>query len=291
MNWPDPLDALTQPRPQWAGLPPGPHVMGILNVTPDSFSGSSLDHGRAVAEGEQMLAHGASVLDVGGESTRPGAEPVPAEEEQRRILPVISALARAGALISTDTRNAGTMARALDAGAAIVNDVSALRHDPEAAPLVAARRCPVILMHMRGTAQTMRQLARYRDVAAEVLGELSHAVRDAEASGIAPERIAVDPGFGFAKTPAQSRELLARLPLLLNLPRPIIAGLSRKGFVGEMAGVAAPAERGPASIAAGIFAIAHGAAILRVHDVAATMQAVRVWKSMSGWPGPAEKES
>ncbi|MBV8911868.1 MAG: dihydropteroate synthase [Acetobacteraceae bacterium] len=257
--------------------------MGIVNVTPDSFSdpGRLYDPGEAIEQGRRMAADGAAILDVGGESTRPGAEPVPPEEEQRRILPVIAALARDDVAISVDTRNASTMARALDAGAAIVNDVSALRHDAAAAPLVAARGCPVILMHMRGTPKTMNSLARYRDVAAEVLTELRELVSAAEAAGVVRERIAVDPGFGFAKRGAQNRELLARLSLFVNLRCPIIAGLSRKRFIGEMAGVAEARGRGPASIAAGLAALSQGAAVLRVHDVAATVHAVRVWRALA----------
>ena len=282
-DWPGKLDRLCQTRESWAGLPPGPLVMGILNVTPDSFSdpGHLFDPARAIDEGRRMLAEGAAVLDVGGESTRPGAEPVPVDEEQRRVLPVIAALAREGAVIAVDTRNAGTMARALDVGARIVNDVSALQHDREAAPLVAHRRCPVILMHMRGTPATMNGLARYGDVGAEVLAELAQRVAMAEAAGIDPVAVAVDPGFGFAKNAAQSRELVQRLALFVNLPGPIIAGVSRKKFVGEMAGVGDALARGPASVAAALAALSHGASILRVHDVPDTIQAVRVWRALN----------
>ena len=262
--------------------------MGIINTTPDSFSdgGRAVRHDRAIEQGQRMLADGASILDVGGESTRPEASPVDPDEEQRRVLPVIEALARAGARVSVDTRNAATMARALDAGAAIVNDVSALRHDPAAASLVAARRCPVILMHMRGNPRTMSGLAHYEDVGAEVLGELSERVALAEAAGVERAQIAIDPGFGFAKTAAHSRELVRRLPLFFNLSCPIIAGMSRKRFVGEMAGVAAAQERDSASLAAGMLALSHGATVLRVHNVAATMQAVRVWQAVWAAPDP-----
>jgi len=282
-DWAGPLDALTRPPPAWAGLPPGPLVMGILNVTPDSFSdaGQLSDPGRAIDAGRRMVADGAAVLDVGGESTRPGAEPVPPEEEQRRVLPVIAALAREGVPLSVDTRNASTMAHALDAGAAILNDVSALRHDPAAAKLVASRNCPVILMHMRGTPQTMNSLARYVDIGAEVLAELAALIAVAEEAGIERHRIAVDPGFGFAKIGGQNRELLSRLSLFVNLNRPIIAGMSRKKFVGEMAGVAEAGARGPASLAAGLAALSQGATILRTHDVSATAQAIRVWRALA----------
>lgn len=283
-EWRGPLEKLTRARPCWASLPPGPQVMGVINVTPDSFSdgGRTLAHDAAIEQGYRMLEEGAAILDIGGESTRPGAGPVPPDEEQRRVLPVIEALARAGARISADTRNAATMARALDAGACILNDVSGLRHDPEAARLAASRGCPVILMHMRGDPQSMTRLAHYEDVGAEVLMELAERLSAAELAGIDPALIAVDPGFGFAKTAAQSTDLLRRLPLFFNLPCPIIAGMSRKKFVGEIAGVAAPEERGFASVAAGLLALSHGATILRVHDVAPTIQAVRVWQAVQG---------
>lgn len=258
--------------------------MGILNLTPDSFSDGGLhqDLGRAVAAGLRMIEDGAAILDIGGESTRPGAEPTSPDEERRRILPVIAALAGAGAPLSVDTRNADTMAAALDAGASIVNDVSALSHDPRALVLVAARGCPVILMHMRGTPATMTGLARYGDVAAEVLAELSVRVFNAEAAGVSRASIAVDPGIGFAKTPKGSIASLRGLAALRTLGCPILVGVSRKGFIGQLSGVADPAGRMAGSIAAGLYALLQGASILRVHDVAATVQAVRVWQALTG---------
>jgi dihydropteroate synthase len=262
--------------------------MGIVNVTPDSFSdgGRSFDPQSAIEQGRRMLEAGAAILDIGGESTRPGADPVAAEEEQRRILPVIETLARDGARISVDTRNASTMARALDCGAMIVNDVSGLRHDKAAAPLLARRRCPVILMHMRGDPRTMNSLTEYGDVALDVLSELGEIVDRAVAAGIDRARIAVDPGFGFAKTASQSRELLERLPLFVNLLCPIIAGMSRKRFVCAMAGLTAAEERDTASVAAGVIALSLGATVLRVHNVRATVQAAKVWHSVQAQPGP-----
>ncbi len=257
-----------------------PQVMAILNVTPDSFSDGGA-HPDPVAAGLAMLADGADIIDIGGESTRPGADPVPPEEEQRRILPAIRALSREGARISVDTRHAATMRAALDAGAAIVNDVSALRHDPASAPLLAGRTCPVILMHMRGTPQTMAGRAIYGDVVAEVTGELAARVAHAEAAGISRERITIDPGFGFAKTPAQNLALLAGLSGLATLGLPILAGVSRKGFIGAYGGQADPRRRGPASLAAALFALDQGASILRVHDVAAIVQAVRMWQALA----------
>lgn len=257
--------------------------MGIINITPDSFSDGGLNasHGAAIAAGQAMVLAGATLLDIGGESTRPGATPVSPVEEQARILPVIEALALAGATVSVDTRNTTTMHAALDAGATIVNDVSALTHDPDAAPTVARRGCPVILMHMRGTPQTMLGLASYADVASEVAAELSLRIEAALAAGIAREVIAIDPGIGFAKTAAQNLELLRALPRLAALGFPLVVGVSRKGFIGTYGREPDPLRRAPGSIAAGLFAAAQGAAVLRVHDVAETVQALNVWRALS----------
>lgn len=277
-----PLAAHTEPT-IWAGLTlDRPRVMGVLNVTSDSFSdGGRIDPGAAIAAGLAMRDEGADIVDVGGESTRPGASPTPPEVERARIVPVIRALAEAGVLVSVDSRHAATMRAALDAGAAIVNDVSALTHDPASAALIAARGCPVVLMHMRGTPATMMGLARYDDVAQEVTAELARLVDAAEQAGIRRGAIAVDPGFGFAKHPAHSLSLLRGLANLSTLGLPILAGVSRKGFIGATSGVADPARRFPGSIAAGLFALGRGAAILRVHDVKETAQAVRVWHALS----------
>ncbi len=277
------VERLSVAAPDWAGLGRGPLVMGVLNITPDSFSdgGRHLEAVRAIAAGERMLADGAGVLDVGGESTRPGAAPVTAAEEQARILPVITALARSGAVVSVDTRNAGTMERALDAGALIVNDVTALTHDPAALPLVAARRCPVVLMHMRGTPATMASLARYGDVAAEVGAELHARVDAAVAAGVRRSDIMLDPGFGFAKTASHNLDLMRRLPLLLGLGCPLLAGISRKATIGMLSGEPNPAARVSGSVAAALFALDRGARIVRVHDVADTVQAIRVWRGLA----------
>jgi dihydropteroate synthase len=274
----------------WAGLTlDRPLVMGVLNVTPDSFSdGGRHDPEAAIAAGLAMWRDGAVIVDVGGESTRPGAEPTPPEIERARILPVIRALAAAGGRISVDTRHAETMAAALDAGALIVNDVSALTHDPAAAALVAARGCPVILMHMRGTPATMMGLARYDDIAAEVTAELAARVDAATRAGIQREAIAIDPGFGFAKRKPHSLALLRNLSVLTALGLPIIAGVSRKGFIGATSGEPDPARRFPGSIAAGLFALGQGASLLRVHDVKATVRAVRVWHALTGKSAPDE---
>jgi len=254
--------------------------MAVLNVTPDSFSDGGR-HDDPVAAGLAMLAAGADIIDVGGESTRPGALPVMADEEMRRVVPVVSALARAGARVSVDTRNAGTMAAALDAGADMINDVSALRHDPDAAPLLARHACRVVLMHMRGTPQTMMRHAAYTDVVVEVRAELAQRVADAEAAGIGRDRLVIDPGLGFAKTAGQSLDLLRRLRELASLGLPILVGASRKSFIGHAAHEPDPARRVPGSIAAALFAAAQGAAILRVHDVVETRQALRVWQRLN----------
>lgn len=270
-------------RLEWAGLGLGkPRIMGILNVTPDSFSGDGTggDKVAAIALGMAMAEDGADIVDVGGESTRPGASPVSPRLEQDRVLPVIAALARQGVVVSVDTRNASTMGTALLAGARIVNDVSGLLHDPLAAGVVAGFGCPVVLMHMRGTPATMSDHAFYEDVVAEVRLELSRRIEAAIEAGIKPNQIAIDPGFGFAKRPVDSQAMLRGLPALVSLGYPILAGVSRKGFIGGLSGEAVAGIRLAGSLAAGLFAVSRGASILRVHDVKATVQALRVWHSL-----------
>ena len=282
-RWQPVLDRIAAPPPGcWAGLAARPAVMAILNVTADSFSdgGRHLDPAVAVAAGLAMAAAVADVVDVGGESTRPGSRAVPLAEERARVVPVVRALAAQGVAVSIDTRNAATMAAALDAGARIVNDVSALAHDPASASLVAARGCPVVLMHMRGQPETMAGLGQYADVAAEVAAELAGRVAVAEAAGISRTAIALDPGIGFAKGTAENLDLLARLGVLLGLGFPLVVGVSRKGFIGRISGEAEPQHRFAGSIAAGLAACLAGAAVLRVHDVAETVQAVRLWRAI-----------
>lgn len=277
-------DGMVSCQREWAGLPPGPVVMGILNVTPDSFSdgGDLVDAAMAVAVGRQMVADGAGILDIGGESTRPGSTPVAPADEQRRILPVIAGLVGCGVPLSVDTRNASTMAAALDAGATVINDVSGLSHDPATVPLIAGRGCPVVLMHMRGTPATMQARAVYDDVVGDVLAELSARIATAEAAGLNRSQIAVDPGIGFAKTTEQNIILLQRLPILLGLGCRIVVGVSRKSLIGLLGEAADPKQRVAGSIAAGLYALSQGASVLRVHDVAATVQAVRVWQKLTG---------
>ena len=264
----------------WAGLSlDRPRIMGILNVTPDSFSdGGVWDD--PVAAGLAMARDGADIIDVGGESTRPGAALVPPEQEQARVVPVIRRLAEAGIRVSIDSRNADTMAAALDAGAMIVNDVSALTYDTRAAALVAERDCPVVLMHMRGTPDTMLSLAHYADPVAEVMAELAGRLAAAEQAGIRRDRIMLDPGIGFAKTADQSLALLRGLPALGELGCPLLVGVSRKSFIGHITGVEVARDRLPGSLAAALFAVSRGAHVLRVHDVAATSQAFKLWEAL-----------
>ncbi|MGG5808990.1 dihydropteroate synthase [Falsiroseomonas sp. CW058] len=277
--WQPAVLALGAAPPPFAGLPGGrPLVMGILNVTPDSFSdgGRHADHAAAVAAGHAMLEAGADLLDIGGESTRPGAAPVPPEEECRRVLPAIRELAKA-ATISVDTRNAATMLAALEAGAEIVNDITALRHDPAAARVLARSEASVILMHMLGDdPRTMQRDPRYADVALEVAQFLAGRVAWAERQGIPRARLAVDPGIGFGKRLPHNLALIERLPILAALGCPVVFGASRKRFIGELSGVEAAADRVAGSVAAALAGADRGAAILRVHDVAETVQALAI---------------
>ncbi|RAI55268.1 dihydropteroate synthase [Roseicella frigidaeris] len=292
--WQPLLLPLTRRPPDFAGIAPRspgrPLVMGIVNVTPDSFSdgGETAGAAAAIARGHAMLAAGADLLDIGGESTRPGADPVTPEEEIRRILPVVRELACA-APVSVDTRHAATMAAALEAGAEIVNDVTALRHDAAAAGVVAAAGAPAVLMHMPGTEpRTMQAEARYGDVVLEVAEFLRARVAALEGQGIPRSRIAIDPGIGFGKTMAHNLALLERLPLLAGLGCPILVGLSRKRFLGRLSGIAEAARRVVPSLAGALFAASRGAAILRVHDVAETVQALAVWQAAAAGEAPEE---
>jgi dihydropteroate synthase len=254
-------------------------VMGIVNVTPDSFSdgGRFLDADRAVAHGLALAREGAGILDIGGESTRPGAQPVSAAEELRRVIPVIGGLRAADATltISVDTSKASVAAAALDAGAEIVNDVTALRGDPEMAGLIAARGARCVLTHMRGEPRTMQDDPRYEDVVAEVAAFLSQRLRMAVDHDIDAERVWLDPGIGFGKTVAHNLELLRRLRELTALGRPLVLGASRKSFLGGLTG-RDHGDRGAATIAANVVGFQGGARIFRVHDVAWTRDALRV---------------
>ena len=258
-------------------------LMGVVNVTPDSFSdgGLYLDPEAAAAHGRELAAAGAEILDVGGESTRPGAEVVPAEEELRRVVPVIRGLRDLGCRISVDTSKASVAEAALDAGAEIVNDVTALRGDPGMAAICAERGAIVVLMHMLGGPRTMQDDPRYEDVVAEVKGFLAERLEAAGAAGIAEERVWLDPGIGFGKTAAHNLELLRRLGELRELGRPLVVGTSRKSFIGRVDGSAA-GERLGGTIASSVLAAAEGAEVLRVHDVAEMRQALAVAAAILG---------
>ncbi len=252
-------------------------IMGIVNVTPDSFSdgGEFLDPQRAIAHGRELAAEGADVLDVGGESTRPGAEAVGAEEELRRVAPVIAALAGDGLAVSIDTSKVAVAEAALDAGAGMVNDVTALRAEPDLAGLCADRGCEVVLMHMLGDPRTMQENPTYDDVVDDVRAFLAERIEFAVSQGIDEERIWVDPGIGFGKTVDHNLELHRRLGELAELGRPIAFGSSRKSFIGKLTG-AEVHDRLGGTIASNVIACANGARMLRVHDVAPMRQALTV---------------
>ena len=265
-----------------------PRIMGIVNVTPDSFS----DGGRhatveaAVAHALQLVAEGADVLDIGGESTRPGAEPVPVEEELRRIVPVIERLARESNVpISVDTFKPEVMRAAVAAGAGMINDVYALRQ-PGALDAAAELGVPVVLMHMLGEPGTMQQAPQYDDVVAEVQRFLAERIFAAEMAGVAKKNLVIDPGYGFGKTTEHNMTLLARSAHFLELAQPMLAGQSRKRSIGELTGRDVPGQRIHGSVAAHLLAAQNGARLLRVHDVAATADALKVWEAVAAVPAP-----
>jgi dihydropteroate synthase len=284
------LPILRKPRPaaRFEDLPTGRTlVMGILNVTPDSFSdgGRNATADTAIAAGLRMFYAGADIIDVGGESTRPGAEDVSPEEEQQRVIPVIQALVKAGALVSIDTTHASTAAAAVDAGAAIINDISGLSIEPEMAEFVAASKVPYILTHRRGDARTMNSLAEYKDVAGEVVAELAGVRDKLYAAGVSQDQIIVDPGLGFAKNDAQNWELLQNLDQLDSLDHRVLVGASRKRFLGTLLTVAgksaAPGERDGATAAITAISAYRGAWAVRVHDVGPSLDAVKVAARMA----------
>ncbi len=258
-------------------------ILGVLNVTPDSFSdgGRFLAVAAAVEQARRMADDGADWIDVGGESTRPGAEPVVESEEIRRVLPVIEAIAGLRPL-SIDTTKAAVAARALDAGAAIVNDVSGATADPCMLDVVAERRAAIILMHRKGTSKTMNRLARYRDVVGEVKRFLEQRIAAAIRAGIPRQAIAVDPGIGFAKTLEHNLALLARIGEIAALGVPVVVGVSRKRFLGRLLDDRPVDRRVEGTIAAALLAVAGGARIVRVHDVAAVAGALRVARAIWG---------
>ena len=255
----------------------GWRIMGVVNVTPDSFSdgGEFLDPARAIAHGERLAAEGADILDIGGESTRPGAEPVPADEELRRVLPVVEGLAGVDAAISIDTTKAEVASAAIAAGATIVNDVSALRFDPELAGIVAGLGAGCCLMHMLGEPRTMQSDPRYDDVVSDVRAFLEERMDFAVSEGIAEDRIWLDTGIGFGKTLEHNLELLRRLDEIAAIGRPVVVGTSRKSFLGKLTG-REEKERLPGTTATNVLALERGGTIFRVHDVAATRDALTV---------------
>jgi dihydropteroate synthase len=272
-------------------LGPRTWLMGVVNVTPDSFSdgGAYFDAGKAVDRGVELAFEGADIVDVGGESTRPGSEPVPEAEELERVIPVIAALRkRTPAFISVDTTKAAVARAALDAGADIVNDTSAFRFDPAMPGVVARAGAAAVLMHMKGTPATMQKAPHYDDLIGEINGFLDERIRGAEAAGIPRERVVVDPGIGFGKSFEHNLELLRRQGDFLELGRPLLLGFSRKAFLGAILD-SPPGERLEGTIAAAVLSVERGAHILRVHDVAAVARAVRSAEAILGLNGDADE--
>ncbi|MEJ5035607.1 dihydropteroate synthase [Acinetobacter johnsonii] len=259
-----------------------PHVMGILNVTPDSFSDGGKHNGKAqaIAHAQQMIADGATVIDVGGESTRPDASVVEVEEEIRRVVPVVEALAELDVVISIDTSQPEVIQAAVAAGAHIWNDVRALTR-PNALETAAELNIPVIIMHMRGEPTTMNGLDQYDNVTLDVMTELSLRVADALKAGVKAENIMIDPGFGFAKNAKQNLKLLKEFHQLNQLGYPILSALSRKRFIGEALGGADAGQRAVGSVAGHLLSIQQGACMVRAHDVKAMSDAIKVWQAMN----------
>jgi len=259
-----------------------PQVMGIVNATPDSFSdgGQFEDSAAAASAGADMAAQGAAIIDVGGESTRPGAKPVWEGDEIERVAPIIRQLASGGAAVSVDTRKVDVMTAALGAGARLINDVSALTHDDRSAGVVAAAGVPVILMHHQGAPEVMQDNPRYDDVLVEVYLWLEARIAAAEPAGIARDKILIDPGFGFGKNVAHNLELMNGLALLHSLGCPIVVGASRKRTIGALSNETPADRRLGGSIAFALKAIEQGAQLLRVHDVFETVQALRIWRGL-----------
>ncbi len=278
------IERLAVPRPPFAGLAlDRPLIMGIINVTPDSFSdgGETPDTATAVARGRAMAVAGADILDVGGESTRPGSRPVSADEELARVVPVVRALAGAGHTVTIDSRRAQVMEAALDAGAVAVNDVTALSGDERSLTLVADRGVPVILMHMQGAPQTMQDDPHYDHAVLDIYDELGRRVETCLAAGISRAAIAIDPGIGFGKTVAHNAEVLGRLSLLHGHGCAVALGVSRKSFIAGLSQGEPVTDRSAGSLAAALHAVGQGVHILRVHDVAETRQALDVWRAIA----------
>lgn len=280
------LETIAGARAPWAGIAlDRPVIMGVLNVTPDSFSdgGAYIDPARALAHGRAMIEAGADIVDIGGESTRPGSDATLLDEELRRVVPIVAALARDGVTISVDTRRAPVMQAALDAGARIINDVTALTGDVDSQAIAVASGAPLVLMHMAGEPRTMQEAPRYDDVAMDVLAYLQARIAACEAAGIPRSRIAVDPGIGFGKRPLEHNlPLLRRIALLHSTGCAVLLGLSRKHFIGRVSRNEPAHERIAGSVAGALWGASQGVQILRVHDVAETCQALAVRRAILG---------
>ena len=259
-------------------------LMGIVNVTPDSFSdgGRYLDPQKAIEHGRRLVAEGAKILDIGGESTRPGSVPVAPEEEQRRVIPVLEGLRDCGAILSIDTRNSSTMKAALEAGAGLINDISALTHDPESLSVAADSDCLVCLMHMQGDPKTMQDAPVYQDVVGEVYGYLEGRITACEEEGVNRSRLIMDPGIGFGKTLEHNIIILKNIDKFASLGVPVLLGASRKRFIEALCPSVGMENRLPGSLAACIAAYDKGVRHFRVHDVAETAQALTVYRHVSG---------
>jgi dihydropteroate synthase len=259
-----------------------PRIMAIVNVTPDSFSdgGERLEPAQAIDDGLRFVSEGADIVDIGGESTRPGSRPIDADEELQRVLPVVDGLTKRGVVVSIDTRRAAVARACLDAGARIVNDVSALQDDPALMALIAERGAPVVLMHRQGRAEEKYVVPPYANVVEEVRQFLVQRAEACQAAGIARERIALDPGLGFGKSVQENVDLVAGAGRLAEAGYPVLIGASRKSFIGRLTGIAEPRQRDPASIWLAVEAARRGAAFVRVHDVAGTRQALAVSRVM-----------
>ncbi len=282
LNAADMYEALQLARPRIAGLSlDRPRIMGVVNVTPDSFfDGDQFDDAAmAIDHARRLVDEGADILDIGGESTRPGSEPVPIGVELERVLPVIEGLVgKVDARLSIDTRKAEVMRRALDAGVDIVNDVSALTFDPESLDVVAGAGVPVVLMHAQGDPKTMQDDPVYDDVALDVFDYLEARVEACLRAGIARNKIIVDPGIGFGKSLDHNLELLSQINLLHGLGLPVLVGASRKSFIGRLTAAKSADQRLPGSLAAAVHAVSQGVQVVRVHDAAETRQALELWQ-------------
>lgn len=269
--------------PSFAGLTlDQPRLMGVVNVTPDSFSdgGDFLDSNLAIEHGLQMSADGADILDIGGESTRPGSAPVSIDEELARVIPVIEGLAAKGKLVSIDTRHAEVMRKAIDAGARIVNDVTALTHDADSIGVCANAGIDVVIMHMQGDPQTMQDNPTYKDASADIMAYLKERVWQMGHAGISRDKIAVDPGIGFGKNLDHNLRVLSKLDDYEDLGLPVLLGVSRKSFIVKIDRNVPPKERVAGSLAAAIAGYDRGVRLFRVHDVAETRQAMAVWRAI-----------